>query len=88
MLTWFRSAICTTPPAAPAQLGQHRVSRPGVGGGDAARLRADDPAKRMRALAESCTDGLAALAYAQFADVLDPRGLRPYRALEPPARSR
>jgi hypothetical protein len=48
----------------------------------------DDPARRMRALAQSCTDGLAALAYAQFADLLDPDAVQPARAPEPAARSR
>jgi hypothetical protein len=33
--------------------------------------RRDETVRRFRRLAESCTDGLTALAYAQFADLLE-----------------
>jgi hypothetical protein len=88
MLTRFLAAVGPKQPAAALLPEGQRVARPGIAGDDPAGLRAEDPAKRMRALAESCSDGLAALAYAQFADLLEPRSLPPYRGSEPAARSR
>jgi hypothetical protein len=52
--------------------GKHR-GRPGDSAREPSELDpAHDTVRRFRTLAECCSDGLTALAYAQFADLLEP----------------
>jgi hypothetical protein len=71
-------------PAAAAPQAGWPVIAPGAPADDGAAhaaggLPASETAHRFRALAECCADGLTALAYAQFADLLE---------LSPPVRRR
>lgn len=82
MLTRLLSTIC--PPAfGPVEPAAPRADcwPPAIGADEAAiddfspnrHNRGDEAVRRFRRLAESCTDGLTALAYAQFADLLEGR---------------
>lgn len=90
MLTRLLTALSLRPTAATAP--EQETSRSGSGAADAAGpsdlCAAEDSASRMRALAECCADSLSALAYAQFADLLEPRPPGPHQDAEPAARSR
>jgi hypothetical protein len=88
MLTRLFTAFSLRPAAAAAP--EAGPSRPDAAddAGPADLAPAEDSASHMRALAECCTDGLSALAYAQFADLLEPPPLRSPHEPEPAARSR
>jgi len=72
MLTRLFTAICPRQ-AATVRDGSHSDEYSPTRGNEnqADFPPADDTARRMREFAECCTDALAALAYAQFADVLE-----------------
>jgi hypothetical protein len=82
MLTWFYSAISARTPAPPLAVDEVAASAELRRDDDRGGLRlTQDAAAQLQALAASCADGLAALAYAQFAD-----GLEPARRDAPPAK--
>jgi hypothetical protein len=87
MLMRLFTALSRHPTAATVPEEDPSLSGSGDGGGPAGSY-AEDSASRMRALAECCSDSLSALAYAQFADLLEPRPLRVHRHREPTARPR
>ena len=89
MLTRLLTAFCLRPAAAApdAEPSRHRSGTAGSAG-PAGFCPAGDSVSHMRALAGCCADGLSALAYAQFADLLEPPPIPPHQDPEPAARSR
>ena len=86
MLTRLLTTFCLRPATAAPDAAPRRGRSGSAGPADL--CPAGDSASHMRALAECCADGLSALAYAQFADLLEPPPLSSQQDPEPAARSR